>query len=313
MSEHQRVDIKKSQSLLQRYLLAQMPVPGDYETGLKGVRIYRRDETAEPVASIYNPMIIKMIQGSKNVEFGGTMYHYGESDILVTGIDIPGSGVFCDAEPTRPSLSIAIDLDSDIITQLAMEIPTTLYLPTGKVRGVFVQPENDHLLDAYVRLGELLKEPGRLQILGPMIVREIHYLLLIGPNGDKLRAFHLPGTGRNQVANAISWLKQNIPAAVSIDTLAEMVGMASSTFYRHFKEVAGVSPLQFHKLLQLHEAQRLMLTQNMTASNASINVGYSNLSQFNREYKQRFGAPPSSDIRRLRNETLALSHGQSRP
>jgi len=228
---------------------------------------------------------------------------------MVTGVDMPGANVFCEASPDSPSTTITIDLDKNLISQLALEIPHQSSDAGAVVRGIHVQPLNADLLDAFLRLAELFSAPERLAVLGPMIVREIHYLLLTGPDGHRLRSFHTVGSQANRVAQAISWLKQNLTTAVQIEALAEKVNMAPSTFYRHFKQVTTLSPLQFQKRLRLHEAQRLMLMQNMNASSASILVGYENLSQFNREYKRLFGDPPRRDVERLREKTVFFPAG----
>jgi AraC-like DNA-binding protein len=281
-----------------------MPKPGAYETGLAGVRTYRRDETTEPQTCFYRPMIVKMVQGCKRALMGTDEYRYGEDDILVTGVDMPGTSMICEASPDSPGMSIAIDLDKNLIAQLALEIPHKPFDAGVMVKGIHVQPLDADLLDAFLRLAELFNAPERLSVLGPMIVREIHYLLLTGPNGHRLRSFHTIGSQANRVSQAISWLKQNLATAVQIEELAERVNMAPSTFHRHFKEITTLSPLQFQKRLRLHEAQRLMLTQDMDASSASVAVGYESLSQFNREYKRLFGDPPRKDIKRLREEAL---------
>jgi len=306
MVGEQRIDIDLAKELLKRHIICRLPEAGDYETGLAGVRAYRRDETGEPHNCFYQPMIVKMAQGHKRVFIGADEYRYGENDIMVTGVDMPGAGAFCEASPDFPSLSINIDLDRNLIAQLALEIPYRSTEVGTVVRGIHVQPLEAGLLDAFLRLAELFNSPEKLSVLGPMIVREIHYLLLIGPDGHRLRSFHSFGSQGNHVARAISWLKQNLATAVQIEELAEKVNMAPSTFHRHFKEVTTLSPLQFQKRLRLHEAQRLMLMQNLDASSASITVGYESLSQFNREYKRLFGDPPRKDVERLRAEALVL-------
>lgn len=57
-----------------------------------------------------------------------------------------------------------------------------------------------------------------------------------------------------------------------------------------------MSPLQYQKHLRLYEAQRLMLVERESASNAAYAVGYESPSQFNREYKRLFGAPPKRSL-----------------
>ena len=76
--------------------------------------------------------------------------------------------------------------------------------------------------------------------------------------------------------------------------------MSLTTFREHFRATTGMSPIQYQKQLRLHEARQLMLNQNLSAGSASALVGYESASQFNREYKRLFGAPPLADMRRAR-------------
>lgn len=303
MSER-RVDSEKSRKLLKKRVNSRMPEQGVYETGLTGVRTYRKDAASEPESCFYRPMIIKMVQGYKRAFMGGEELRYGENEVLVTGVDMPGTSMVCEASKELPCTSITIDLDKNLIAQLALEMPRTSFEAGPAVKGIHVQPLDDDLLDAFLRLAELFGAPDKLPVLGPMIVREIHYLLLIGPNGHRLRSFHTLGSQSNQVAQAISWLKRNIATSIQIEALADKVNMAPSTFHRHFKEVTTLSPLQFQKRLRLHEAKRLMLMEDLDAGSASAAVGYDSLSQFNREYKRLFGDPPRKDVRRMKKETL---------
>lgn len=304
MADDYRVDIEKTKSFLKRNVLGRMPEPGAYETGLAGVRTYRRDRITEPQTCFYQPVIVKMVQGHKRAFIGTDEYRYGEDDILVTGVDMPGMNMICEASPDAPSLSIAIDLDKNLIAQLALEISHKPLEAASVVKGIHVQPLDLELLDAFARLAALFDRPEKLLIIGPMIVREIHFLLLTGPNGHRLCSLHTLGSQSNQVARAIAWLKRNLATPVQVEKLAEKVHMAPSTFHRHFKEVTSLSPLQFQKRLRLHEAQRLMLAQSLDAGTASATVGYESLSQFNREYKRLFGEPPRKDVKRLRGEAL---------
>lgn len=65
-----------------------------------------------------------------------------------------------------------------------------------------------------------------------------------------------------------------------------------------------MSPIQFQKRLRLHEAQRLMLLNDLDAGSACLAVGYESSSQFNREYKRLFGEPPLRNIKKLREEVI---------
>jgi AraC-like DNA-binding protein len=72
--------------------------------------------------------------------------------------------------------------------------------------------------------------------------------------------------------------------------------MSLSGFHQHFKAVTGLSPLQYQKWLRLQEARRLMLGGGLDAAEAAYRVGYESPSQFSREYRRMFGAPPRRDV-----------------
>ena len=86
-----------------------------------------------------------------------------------------------------------------------------------------------------------------------------------------------------------------------MEDIARELGMSVSGFYHHFKSVTATSPSQFHKQIRLQEARRMMLGEDLDASNAGFRVGYENPSSFSREYKMLFGSPPRRDIASLRS------------
>lgn len=92
---------------------------------------------------------------------------------------------------------------------------------------------------------------------------------------------------------------------MKVEALAKLGHMSASAFHQHLKAVTSMSPVQYQKVLRLQEARRLMLSMMMDASNASLRVGYSSVSQFSREYSHFFGSSPSKDIARLREQLVS--------
>jgi AraC-like DNA-binding protein len=70
------------------------------------------------------------------------------------------------------------------------------------------------------------------------------------------------------------------------------------SLHHHFRLLTSMSPLQYQKWLRLNEAKRLMLNEKADAASAAFRVGYESPSQFSREYRRFFGAPPRKDISR---------------
>ena len=92
-----------------------------------------------------------------------------------------------------------------------------------------------------------------------MMLRELHYLLLISPHGRILRKMNTPGTPNHQAVQAVNWIRQNYKSTLRIAALARQVNMSTANLHRCFKLLTGLSPLQYQKQLRLYEAQRLML------------------------------------------------------
>lgn len=303
MTENERSETAKINALLKEKMLRRMPAPGTYPTAVAGFNMTRREEINQSENCFGKPSAAVVIQGAKCTVLGSREYRYGENQYLVTGVDLPSAFYVLNPSSEKPFLALSIELDPYQIAQLAAEVP-----PPSKseapCRGAFVADAEADLLSAFLRLAELLDKPEQIKVRAPMIIRELHYLLLIGPYGGDLRQLNTFGTQSNQVTQAVAWLRTHYRDPLHVDALARRVNMATSTFHRHFKEVTGLSPLQFHKRLRLYEAQRLMLAENHGAGSAALAVGYESATQFNREYKRLFGEPPHRD---MSNRRLLMS------
>ncbi len=300
MTETDRAGLARTINLLKEKLLRWMPGTGDYPTAIEGLAIHRRDEANQPENCFYKPLVAVIVQGFKRSIIGSREYRYGENHCLVSGVDMPSVNYVTAASPEQPFLAVSLDLDRYLTTQLAAEIPPSSRLGNCSYKGMAVADVDPDVLDAFLRLAELLEKPEQIPVLAPMIIREIHYRLLIGPQGERLRVVNTLGTQSNQIAKTITWLRDNFKEPLQVDDLARKVNMATSTFHRHFREVTTLSPLQFQKRLRLYEAQRLMLAENEDAVIAALAVGYESPTQFNREYKRLFGEPPHRHVSQLR-------------
>ena len=167
-------------------------------------------------------------------------------------------------------------------------------------RGLVINIVNDSLIEVVLRLIRLLDTPQDIPILAASIKREIIYRVLQNDQNDSLKHFALVGSQAQRIAKVIGILNREFSQSLRVDELAREASMSLSSFYSHFKEVTGMSPIQYQKQLRLQEARRLLLTENLEAAEAAFQVGYESPSYFNREYSRMFGLPPMKDIKRLR-------------
>lgn len=300
MPENSQTGLMEKNHMLRKKLLKWLPEPGEYQTPVKGFSLFRKDDCESCENCFYDPAVGVVIQGQKRSVIGSQEYFYRENDSLLNSVDLPSQNYILDATPEKPFLGMGLKIDKYIVSQLMTELPDPSGADDESIRGLSVTPIEMDILDAFIRLTELLDSPEQIPVLAPMIVREIHFRLLIGSRGKYLRATNTAGTRGNRIVQAISWLRNNYKKPLQVDELARKVNMATSTFHRHFKQITTLSPLQYQKRLRLYEAQRLMLVENEYASNACLAVGYESPTQFNREYKRLFGEPPARNVHKTR-------------
>lgn len=278
-------------------ILRNVPGVGNYATSILGVRIVRRNEPTDFLKCFYNTSCILVLQGTKHMLYGDENLIYKKGQYVVSCTDIPVSSRVLKATEEEPFVAFILELDSKIISDLILETKLKRTVDDNE-KCLAIADVDEPLLDVFYRLAQLIEKP-KDEILSSMIIKEIYYRLLTGKLGNQLRLINTKGTRSNQIAQAISILKEHYSEKLDIEEVARQVNMAPSSFYRNFKQVTQVSPLQYQKQLRLNEAQRLMLSGKHNAESASYLVGYESPTQFSREYKKMFGKPPKTDIKML--------------
>jgi AraC-like DNA-binding protein len=270
---------------------------------IPGLMLMRIDQPYLNTCAVYEPCVAVIVQGSKRIKVGDETLCYGEDRYLITSMDMPVRSAVIEASAERPYLGVALRLDWREIASLMLESPAT---PTGTVtrdsRAMTTGALTAPLLEAFDRLLALLDQPEHIPALAPLIKREIHYRLLTGEAGARLRQIATVDTQSHQVARAIARLNARFTEPLRVETLAREAGMSVSTFHHHFKALTAMSPLQYQKQLRLQEARRLLLGEVSDAASAGHRVGYESPSQFSREYARLFGVPPARDAQRLRQQ-----------
>jgi AraC-like DNA-binding protein len=267
------------------------PPDGICDTAVPGLLLARQPRPTKPIDLVVDPSLCIVAQGAKEVYLGGETYRYDPAHSLLVSVDLPISARVVEATPARPCLAVRISLDPSIVHELLTDCPD---IPPA--RGLDVSPVEPKLLDAVGRLVALLDAPRDIAALAPLLLREVTYRVLTGPQGAQLRQIAAAAGPAHQIARAIRWLRDHFAEPLRGASLARQARMSLSGFHKHFKEVTGLSPNQYQKRLRLHEARRLMMDEGLDAASAAFRVGYESPSQFSREYRRMFGTPPRQDM-----------------
>lgn len=282
-----------------RMLIARHARP-DMTTTIDGVLIASEDD-AEVAPAMSGSVMALIAQGGKRIALGDRVYDYRAGQYLVASLDLPIIGQYIDISPQHPALGFALVLQPASIAELLLQAASGS-ITTGGVApsSMVVSDAPRELLDAVVRLLRLLDQPRDIAVLGPMIKREILWWLIVGEQAAAIRQLGLADSNLSHIGRAVRWIRDHYSQAFRVEEVAQFAGMSVSAFYRNFQAVTAMSPLQFQKQIRLQEARLLLAAHPNDVAGIGFRVGYESASQFSREYRRQFGAPPSRDAVLLR-------------
>jgi AraC-like DNA-binding protein len=192
-------------------------------------------------------------------------------------------------------LCLYVRLRRETVAELLAAISPERVPPSAIPRTIEAVRMDAAIADALLRLLRSMRSTDDARILGPLLVREIVYRVLIGPQGSALRAMVGFDSHLSQISRALNQIHRDYQKSLNIGQLARVAGMSPSVFHLHFKTVASTTPVQYLKAVRLHKARSLLI-DGMGAASAAASVGYQSASQFSREFKRLFGYPPTSEV-----------------
>ena len=102
-----------------------------------------------------------------------------------------------------------------------------------------------------------------------------------------------------QFSDVISYIKENYQSDLSMSDLADRMNMNNSKFSKYFKREYGDTYTSFITFLRLNKACQLLLKTDKYISTICYEVGYHNVSNFNRRFSESMNVTPT-EYRRLR-------------
>lgn len=245
--------------------------------------------------SIFKPLFCLNLQGYKEIDLGDDHYHYGPGQYILASSELALTGRVLDVSAKKPFYGIIIDIDPLLIVEVLKDLPFHQSKGDRPKRALAVNNADERLLDAIKRLLLTLKNKEERDVLAKLYIREILFYLIHSKEGQTILQLGLMGSQFHRIKNSVTYIIQNFKNKIDIETLSLEAGMSSSSFHKFFKEVTGLSPIQFQKKTRLMEARNQVLEGTADIAGIAFNVGYDSPSQFSREYSRAFGLSPKAD------------------
>ncbi|MEP4039048.1 AraC family transcriptional regulator [Pseudophaeobacter sp.] len=265
------------------------------ENHLHAAHVFQRDADSEYEATLYNPFICIILQGRKEVHIGQNSVSLVPNDALLVSHDLPVTAKIFEASQTAPYRSLVFALDLGLLRSLFDQVGEVIQNESS-ASALAATSADPSFIAPMVRYLELMDAPIDAQILGPMIVKEIHFRLLMSPIGGMLRNLLSVDSHASRIATSIKKIRGSFREPLIVAQLAEIAGMSPSSFHEHFKSVTGTTPLQYQKDLRMIEAREILMKGAPSVSAAGFEVGYESPTHFSRDYSRKFGCSPKHHL-----------------
>jgi AraC family transcriptional regulator len=183
-------------------------------------------------------------------------------------------------------------------------IPVIMIIGTGSedfvinafkngVRDIFKRPVNGK---------ELRKAVDTILWLRQESFEKRNSLSLISIN-DAMEKLRLGNKVPENIVRSILYIENNLLSALNLEIIAREAHMSKFHFCRMFKKYVGISPLRYAINMRLKKAMTLLQRKDLSISVVSAKSGFSDQSEFNKQFKRLYGSSPSSFREAIRGKS----------
>ncbi|NLK93689.1 MAG: AraC family transcriptional regulator [Clostridiales bacterium] len=125
------------------------------------------------------------------------------------------------------------------------------------------------------------------------------YNLVIKNNKNE----NLSSSTTNKIKNIINYINNHINEDMTIEDISNEVNFSQYHFMKFFKKHIGMTCIDFINNTRLEKASILLNTTDKSIMDIALEVGFNNISYFNKLFKQKYKLTPK-DFRKIKNTVI---------
>jgi AraC-like DNA-binding protein len=235
--------------------------------------------------------IVFVRKGSGKLHIGEHLKNYEEGELVFIGPDLPhtgfGYGVIGEHE------EIVVQLRKDFLGEEFMQKPELQHIRKlferakqglsfqGKSRKIVAAKLQKMLtFSNFERLVELLK-------IFEILATTTEFSVLNAAD----KRFDFNHKDEDRINKVYEYVEKNYQKNVDIRAVADLANLTIPSFCRYFKKISHITYTDFVNEYRINQACRLLF-ENKPIADISFEVGFNNISHFNKTFKQLKGMSP---------------------
>lgn len=259
-------------------------------------------EPAKPITKLHYHNMYEVgmcMKGCGEYQISDRVYNFQAGDIVFVNHFTPH---YSNSQSGYPAKWKIVFFDPVRLMQLAGMLDPDKALLTARFdipfNGIFApdeHPELTNFVKEIIKQAEIKDEYTDINVafsIGNFIIACTRYFKA---HPAAQSANTLSKNRYHQITPAISMINSHMTNAAMIEeeALARLCKMSVSNLRKLFKDYTGLSPKAYINNTRMAYAEYLLTNTNMTVLKISNEVGYSEVSGFNRIFKLTFGMSPS--------------------
>lgn len=215
--------------------------------------------------------------------------HPGKVDVVISDIMMP----------VMDGMTLCQKLKANFTTNhIPIVLMTALGSDADRIAGI------TNGADAYV------SKPFNIDVLRTTVVQlmKTRQILQGKYHGDKqqeekIDKVEMESPDENLMRRVMKVINENMDnPELSVELIADKVGISRVHFYRKMKDLTGQAPRDFVKYVRLKEAARLLTEKDYDITGVSIATGFKSLSAFSTNFKSLYGLSPTEWVKQQEHQ-----------
>ncbi len=248
----------------------------------------------------YHPeiQITLILKGEGEFIIGGKRGRFSVGDLFIIGPNDPHvflSDKFYSKNKYKSSHSISIFFNKityDNLFNELQELNTLKQFRNDFTKGVFVKATPTEIQFVFKKMfgaSPLIKFQLFIRLLG--LLHDHADKILLNPDAEIIRSSE---TGDKKLSAVYEYILHNYKDNPSLDEAAKTAHMSTPSFCRYIKKRTRKTFTSLVNDLRIAEAQKLLSNDGKTISEIGFEVGFNNLTNFNRKFKKITGKTPGA-------------------
>jgi AraC-like DNA-binding protein len=263
-----------------------------------GLRVYRYCQpTALAQLTSRGVGFCLVVQGSKHLQAASHAVQAAAGQMIVVARNADLRAVVHSDPFAGPYLALSVWFDPErvgraLLRLAELEAPGTSAGETADLPAFTSQPTDD-IASAVERLLDAVWNPVDRKTIAPLVLDELMFRLLRTDAAAAVRAGMGPPQEVARILDLMQFIRENHTRKLTVHVLAKRAAMSPSNFAHQFSRIAHSSPMKYVREVRLERAKTLLGEKGVRPTEVARTVGFESAAHFTREFKRRYGTPPS--------------------